>query len=61
MVSWGHRSETGIVKLGVDRSTSGGGGGPSMAWALGRQYLFPAAFLELIMVLKSALPFEDCG
>ncbi len=32
-----------------------------MAWALGRQDLFPAAFLELITVLISALPFEDCG
>ncbi len=32
-----------------------------MAWALGGQDLFPTAFLELIMVLRSALLFEDCG
>ncbi len=32
-----------------------------MVWALGRQDLFPAAFLELITALRCALPFEDCS
>ncbi len=58
-VSWGHRRETNTVKWGVDRSTSGGKS--SLAWALGRQVFFPAAFLEIITVLRFVLHFEGCG
>ncbi len=56
---WGHRRETGTVKGGVNRSTSKGKS--SLAWALGHQDHFPTAFLELITVLRSVLPFEGCS
>ncbi len=59
LVPWGHRRETGTVKLGVNRFTSRGKS--SLAWALGHQDHFPAAFLELITVLRSVLLFEGCG
>ncbi len=43
----------------------GGGGGvggkSSLAWALGHQVFFPAAFLEIITVFRFVLHFEGCG
>ncbi len=36
-------------------------GESSMICAFGRQDLFPAAFLAIITVLKSALPLVGCG
>ncbi len=58
-VPWGHRRETSTIEWGVNRSTSRGEVLNSLSPR--GQDLFPAAFLELITILRSTLPFEDCG